>query len=99
MKKIEIDLSRYKPTGKKKITNERQSIIKDFLDILNASRKAPYKPLTAGFVASKMSMLGTQQLRIFFSECKYSKNFSKYWWWSINPKKQHENKYNNVESF
>ncbi len=86
-----IDLSKYAlPVKKSKITNERQFVIQEFLERLNQDRKPPYKKLTAGFVASKMSMLSLSQLKIFLGDCKYAKNFSKYWWWSINPKKHND---------
>lgn len=69
----EIDKEYSERTSKKKgITNERQSIIKEFLDELNKERKdTKYKPLTATGVAMKLSLLkSNQELYGFLSECK-----------------------------
>lgn len=69
-----------------KITNERQYWVSLFLEELNKSRKGKYKPLTGKFVAIKMAESGlktTDDLRIFYEECKRSANFSKFWWWSF----------------
>ncbi len=66
---------------KSKITNERQVVIGWFLERLNAERKPPYKPLTAGRLGMMLSCLDTTSLKIFFGECKDAKNFSKYFWW------------------
>lgn len=74
-----------------KIVNERQYLVSLFLEELNKGRKDKYKPLTAGFVASKMAISGlktTDDLRIFFDECKRSSSFPKYWWWSMKPEKK-----------
>ena len=65
-----------------KITNERQLVIKDFLDRLNLER-GNRKPLTPGFIASKMSMLSTRELKAFYKDCERAKHFSKYWCSSI----------------
>lgn len=100
MQSLADKLKQFPPIKKEKtkITNERQFIIKEFLERLNADRKPPYKPLTAGFVASKMSMLSLSQLKMFLGDCKYAKNFSKYWWWSINPKKHNATQERSVEA-
>ena len=69
-----------------KIVNERQYWVSLFLEELNKGRGKKYKSLSAGFVASKMAIAGlktTDDLRIFYEECKRSANFSKFWWWSF----------------
>lgn len=93
-----IDLSKYKLPEKSTITNERQLIIKEFLDRLNLDRKPPYKKLTAGFVGMKMSMLSVSQLKEFLANCNYAKNFSKFWWWSCNPEKHNDNTQGSAET-
>lgn len=77
------------------ITNQRQELVKMFLDRLNASRmgqvhpvtKKPLKPLTAAFVASRMRWWKTNQdLREFYGYCNEGKNFSSTWWYKTDPK-------------
>ena len=80
MDKITIDISRFKV--KSKITNERQLVIKDFLDKLNLDR-GTYKPLTARAVAIKLSHLSLDELKGFYGQCKNAKHFGKYFWWSL----------------
>lgn len=81
-----------KATEKRGITNERQSIIKQFLDRLNADRigkKHPktgkeLKPITPAFVSSRMAKVGVrdnQQLYWFLGFCNDAQNFSSCWWY------------------
>ena len=64
--------------GIDKIVNERQLIIKDFLDAINRERQGTkYKPLTAKFVAVKLGHLSTFDLKFFFKQCYDSKSFGK----------------------
>ena len=83
--RIYKQLSRLEPEleiKESKITNERQYWISLFLEELNKGRRGKYKPLTAGFVASKMADAGlkTEHLQEFYDECKRSGNFSRSWW-------------------
>lgn len=59
-----------------KITNERQSIIKEFVDEINKERiGTKWKPITAKAVAIKLGMLkSNRELYEFLSECKDYKN-------------------------
>lgn len=85
MKKI--DFSKYQVKEvKSKITNQRQEVIKMFVDRLNAERTGKYKPLPPAFYATRMSMLSVQELREFYGICKESKSFSACWWSRTNPK-------------
>lgn len=62
----------------KKITSERQSLIKEFLDALNEERKGTqYKPLTARVVAIKVAHLNTFELYHFLKVCKQGDSFGK----------------------
>lgn len=86
MKRVDIDMSRFQ-VAKSKITNERQELIEKFVTRLNNSRKAGgYKPLGAGFYASKMSLIPTDELHLFYKELDQSKNFCALWWWKIKQK-------------
>jgi len=72
---------------KKTKLSERATIVKEFLTILNAARKPPFKPLTPARVAMLLAPIKTKDLYGFLAECKDSSNFSKYFWWSCSPKK------------
>jgi len=76
------------PKPKSTITNQRQEIVKMFLDRLNAARAGTkYKPLTARTVALRMQWWKTNQaLREFYGYCNEAKNFSSTWWYKTNPK-------------
>lgn len=61
---------------KSKITNERQDIIKQFLEEINKERiGTKFKPMTGRGVAMKLALLKTnQELYQFLSICKDYKN-------------------------
>lgn len=65
-----------KPEKKEKqgrgITNERQSIVKEFVDEINKERAGTkYKPVTGRQIAIKLELLKTNhQLYAFLSECR-----------------------------
>lgn len=100
MKSMSSAFGAYKPkvvekTEKRGITNPRQSIIKMFLDRLNAARsgginpktKKPLEPLTAAFVGKRLQWWkGNQSLREFYGYCAEAKNFSSTWWYKTDPK-------------
>ncbi len=86
MKKLEFTQYQIPEVKKSKITNERQALIKEFLDTLNASRKEPYKPLTAARLGVMLAPVDTKALYTFLADCKYAKNFSSYFWWSFKRK-------------
>lgn len=71
------------PTRKRGITNERQYVLKQFLDRLNLDRKPPYKPLTPARLGTMLRFVETSAMKQFYDECKDAKNFSKYFWWSF----------------
>ncbi len=67
-----------------KITNERQAVIKEFLERLNDERDGvTYKKLVPSFVAVKLSHLNLQDLYYFLRVCKDAKHFSKFFWFSL----------------
>lgn len=69
-----------KPTTK--ANSERAELLEKFVTRLNSSRVAGgYKPLGAGFYASKMALIPTDELHAFYKELDGSKNFCALWWW------------------
>lgn len=90
MKQLELGnyLERFtKPVSK--ISNERQEIIKQFLDALNSDRKG-YKPLSPAFISMKMSDAGLKSnhdLYMFLGRCREAKSFGACWWGSLKVKK------------
>lgn len=71
-----------------KIKNERQAIIKEFLDRLNVAGR---KPLNPAFVSMRMSHAGLKtnfDLYQFLAMCKQARNFHEYWWWSLKANKK-----------
>lgn len=83
MELLKEKLNKYQPPKKSNITNERQLIIKEFLDRLNADRKPPFKPLTPARIGIMMRFMTTSQMKQFYGECNYAKHFSKFFWWSF----------------
>ena len=77
-----MNLSQYK-IKQSKITSERQLILKEFLDRLNQDRKPPYLPIVPARLGKMMQFMTVSQMKQFLGECKYAKNFSKYFWWSF----------------
>lgn len=75
---------------KEKILYPRQELMKKFVDRLNGDRVAGgYKALPASFYVTKMYDAGLKSdflLWWFWGYCNEAKNFSKCWWWSLNPK-------------
>lgn len=88
MKRIEIDMSRFQRV-KTKANSERASLLEPFITKLNSSRlSGGYKPLSAGFYASKMTHIATDELHAFYKKLEQSPNFSAIWWWTCCPKKK-----------
>lgn len=83
MELIKNKFEKYKIPEKKTITNERQLLIKDFLDKLNSEREPPYKPLSPARVGMLLRYCTNQQLKQFYSDCNYAKHFSKYFWYKL----------------
>jgi hypothetical protein len=66
----------FQPKEKSRITNERQSILKEFVDEINKEREgSKWKPITGRAVAMKLQLLKTNQdLYAYLSECRDYKN-------------------------
>ena len=83
-----LDMSRF-TVDTRAVINQRNDLLKPFVDRLNASRKAAgYKPYTSGYVASKMSHIATDELEYHYKQLEGSKNFCALWHWYNVPKKK-----------
>ena len=72
-----------------KANSERASLLEPFVKRLNDSRKTGgYRPYTAGYVASKMSHLATDELDFHYKQLNNSKNFCALWHYYNVPKKK-----------
>ena len=72
---------------KSKITNERQELLEKFVHRLDTSRiQSGYKPLGPKFYATKMALIPTNELHMFYKELDQSKNFCALWWWKCKKK-------------
>ena len=72
---------------KEKIT-ERGELMKFFADKLNISRVADgYAPLTLARMGRTLQGIPTKDLYYLKRVCEDAKDFSKKFWWEINPKK------------
>ena len=82
-----------KPKKKKGITNERQTIVKSFVDEINKERDVTkLKPVTGRQIGVKLGVLKTnEELYEFLSICKDYKNrhgsFGKRFWGGFKEKK------------
>ena len=71
---------------------ERGELMKYFMERLNPSRvRDGYAPLTLARMGRLLVAIPTKDLYYLKSVCDQSKDFSKKFWWEINPKK-HEQK-------
>jgi len=76
-----------KPTTK--ANSERSSLVESFVVRLNDSRRAGgYRPYSAGYVASKMSHIATDELDFHYKQLASSKNFCALWHYYNVPKKK-----------
>jgi hypothetical protein len=87
-KAVSFDFSRFEKP-KSGATNNRASLIEPFVKRLNASRKAGgYRPYSAGYVASKMAHIATDELDFHYKQLDQSKNFCALWHYYNVPKKK-----------
>lgn len=71
---------------------ERGELFRYFVEQLNSSReKDGIPPLTMGRMGMLLQGIPTKDLYYLKSVCDRASNFSKKFWWEINPKK-HEQK-------
>lgn len=81
MDRIIKNLTKYQQ--KSKITNERQLILKDFLEKLNLDRKPPFQQLSPARLGMMMRYMTVSQMKEFYGKCKNANNFSKFFFWSF----------------
>lgn len=75
------------PPKKAVRTSERAEILKEFLTILNANIKPPYKPMTPARLGMMLAPVKTKDLYTFLADCKYASNFNSYFWWRFKQDK------------
>jgi len=73
---------------KKEKLTERGELMRYFADRLNVSRvRDGYPPLSLPRMGRILQAIPTKDLYYLKSVCDQSKDFSKKFWWEINPKK------------
>ena len=78
--------------SKKEKATERGEMMKYFMDRLNPGRvRDGYPPLSLPRMGRLLVAIPTKDLYYLKSVCEQSKDFSKKFWWEINPK-NHEKK-------
>jgi hypothetical protein len=72
---------------KKSRATERGELMEYFLGKLNVARvRDGLKPMTMGRMAALLAATPTEDLYYLKSICDKAKDFSKKFWWEINPK-------------
>lgn len=75
------------PEKKAKVT-ERGELMEYFLKKLNAARvRDGLAPMTMGRMGRVLVAIPTKDLYYLKSVCDQAKDFSKKFWWEVNPKK------------
>lgn len=78
--------------SKKEKVTERGELMQYFADQLNPARvRDGYPPLTLARMGRVLQGIPTNDLYYLKSVCEQSKDFSKKFWWEINPKKHEKN--------
>lgn len=73
--------------SKKERATERGELMQYFADRINVARvRDGYPPLTLARMGRLLVAIPTQDLYYLKSVCDQSKDFSKKFWWEINPK-------------
>ena len=90
LKKREEELAkkaRAAPRGRKRLT-ERGELMRFFTRHLNLSRVPEgYQPITMARMGAILEGIPTPDLYYLQSVCTKAKNFSKKFWWEVDPKK------------
>lgn len=80
-----------KASKRDKVT-ERGELMHYFADRLNESRvKDGYPPLTLARMGRTLQAIPTKDLYYLKRVCDDAKDFSKKFWWEVNPKKHQDN--------
>jgi len=79
------------PRSKKERATERGEMMKYFIERLNTGRvRDGYPPISLTRMGRLLLAIPTKDLYYLKSVCEQSKDFSKKFWWEINPKKHEE---------
>ncbi|HUO50530.1 MAG TPA: hypothetical protein VMU25_03165 [Candidatus Paceibacterota bacterium] len=90
MEHIKAHISRAAANTRK---TERGELLKYFCERINPERIADgYPKITIGRMGKMLEKIPTKDLYYLKRVCDDSKNFSKKFWWEINPKKHEESK-------
>jgi len=74
-------------------TTERGELMKYFCEKLNSTRaRDGLPPVSMGRMGKLLQKIPTKDLYYLKKVCDDSSNFSKKFWWEINPKKHQEEK-------
>lgn len=90
MQRLNLSMDRFKKKPEK-VLSERATLLKEFLDTLNADRKSPYKPLTPARLGAMLRFIKTKDLHAFLADCKYAPHFQKYFWYCYKVAKESKN--------
>jgi hypothetical protein len=88
MRHISIHIKR--AAAKERVT-ERGELMQYFCDKLNPDRvRDGYSKITLGRMGKTLEKIPTKDLYYLKRVCEDAKNFSKKFWWEINPKKHQD---------
>lgn len=91
MRHIKLHMEEASPRSKKDKATERGELMKYFADRLNTTRKRDgYPPLALARMGRILQTIPTKDLYYLKRVCDDAKDFSKKFWWEINPKKHAE---------
>jgi len=88
MQHIKAHMGGESSRSKKERATERGELMKYFMEQLNVSRRRDgLPPLTMPRMGRLLVAIPTKDLYYLRSVCDQAKDFSKKFWWEINPKK------------
>ena len=88
MQHIKAHMGGESSRSKKERATERGELMKYFMEQLNVSRRRDgLPPLTMPRMGRLLVAIPTKDLYYLKSVCDQAKDFSKKFWWEINPKK------------
>jgi hypothetical protein len=83
----------YKTLDKKERTTERGELMEYFRDKLNRARiRDGYAPLSLARLGRVLQAIPTKDLYYLKSICDQASDFSKKFWWEVNPKNHPQDK-------
>lgn len=88
-----MNLETYTPPKieRSKITNERQNLLKMFLDVkvdgIMVRKGSTFVPISPSRLGFALSHIPTEDLYAFYKQCENAKHFGKYFWWALKPQK------------